>query len=249
MFITCHGKTHRSKALWAALLALAIMPAASAQTEDTLATEAKVHHSGQKFDFQRHDLASGTKIYSLSNSAFAGEHSNRVSLQSGELFISTSKHRLAVKAGNYTVELNPSTMAHLSYEQGMLKVKTLLDEHVASTVIQANGRSVSISCGTEIILGPDIDTIGKSVVADKVLRRRFQIFEFGDGSGLMCADFESMSFLSKNELMKALFRSKSAEEQKISGKILKMQAAYRHSRLSHVPYMQIVDTERMSGKL
>ena len=108
-----------------------------------------------------------------------------VELSAGEVMVTTSD-TTQVQSGDTTITVAPGTVALITREGGVVKVRNLHEQGAGSqsVAVAIDGQSISISSGHELIIGLDGDSVIQAMKADGVGRRLASNFEISGRKGL-----------------------------------------------------------------
>lgn len=159
-----------------------------------------------------------------------------VSLDYGEAMVIASDDTIVNIAG-HQVSVEGGTIAHISLEDGVVKVRNLYEQSPGSTGVNAfvNGQQISTSAGTEIIISHDADTLTESVRRDSIGRRLMQSFDVGDAKVATC-EISLVSLVPNSDLLPLVLHSKQKHDRAIADKLIKMAACLSTATSNHGPY-------------
>ncbi|MBX9724830.1 MAG: hypothetical protein K2X81_25720, partial [Candidatus Obscuribacterales bacterium] len=143
------------------------------------------------------------------------------------------------KSGDFSVSLEPGTVALVQRTDKILKVRNLCENgsHSIHTVVQGHRQfSIDVAAGQEIVLG-DSQTEVQSVLAqDNIGRRKVQYFPIGTGHTLARAEVSPVMVMQKSALLTSLLKSTSVDDQSLKGRMMKMAACLMTVTTSHGAY-------------
>ncbi len=162
-----------------------------------------------------------------------------VSLNSGEALIMASddtilniyEHQVLVKAG---------TIALVSHEDGVTKVRNLYEQTAGTNGLQAlvANQSIGASAGTEIVLSPDADMLLSAIKKDSVGRRMLRSANVGDLKVATC-EISLVSLTPSTDLLPLVFHSKHKVDRAIAEKLIKMAACLSSATAGHGAYSPV----------
>lgn len=207
-----------------------IMPEGNAQASTQSQATAAIDLHTVETEAGIFKCTSGTKISIGKN--------NIVVLKNGEVLVSAGK-TTTVKSGDFSVSLEPGTVALVQRTDKILKVRNLCENgsHSIHTVVQGHRQfSIDVAAGQEIVLG-DSQTEVQSVLAqDNIGRRKVQYFPIGTGHTLARAEVSPVMVMQKSALLTSLLKSTSVDDQSLKGRMMKMAACLMTVTTSHGAY-------------
>lgn len=153
-----------------------------------------------------------------------------ISLASGDMLV-TAYDRTCLEFGGCRILLEPDTIALISKENGVLKIRNLHDAGRKSLSCDVDGKCLAIAPGQELLLSHD--DFGK--VHDSVGRRLVQEIEL-DGWKARTSEVSLVSLVAQEALLGKVMQSKHDYHKIIQDKIMKTAACLTVVTSDHGPY-------------
>ncbi len=182
-------------------------------------------------------ISVGTALVEYSPAAqLSAKEIGVVSLDSGEAMIIASDDTV-INTGGHQITVAGGTIAHISQEDGVTKVRNLYEQTPGSKGVRAlvDGQLVATSAGTEIIASFDANALNESVKKDAIGRRQMQSFDVG-GAKVATCEISLVSLVPNSDLLPLVMHSKQKNDRAIAEKLIKMAACLSTATSSHGPY-------------
>jgi hypothetical protein len=176
-------------------------------------------------------LSSG--VFTLATAHAVVKHSGRakmnleqhgvMTLRNGETVVAASK-RTVVRAGAYTFNVAPGTIALVCKDGDVVKVRNLYETSANAVQVFVGGKYVHIAVGHEVLLGPDDGSLTKALKSEPIGRRHIKRFDVAGGHSMTRCEFSLVSALQNADVLTRLMNSKSDSDREISDKLVKMAA-------------------------
>ncbi len=170
----------------------------------------------------------------LSNSKVLVEQGH-LTVRDGEALIIASKPT-HVKIADAIVTVNPGAIALVSKDDRVVKVRSLYERWTGTIQVFLGKRESKLNAGQELMLGPEGDSVLRSMSQDKVGRRRVKNVDLVSGDSIIRSEVSLVSLFGRNTLMKQIHASKNVDDQDIKEKIVKMAACLSVVTSSHGPF-------------
>ena len=167
-------------------------------------------------------------------------HNETIILKTGGILISASK-TVEAKAGDLSVRLSSGAIAILKRDGHVVTLRSLCENKGESiTAVISNGSrhtSISLSAGQEIILGFNKSDINKALAKIPLGRRQMRYLAINEKHLLARSEVSPVMSMQKSPLVNNLIKSKSATDQVLRERLLKMAAClmlttHRHGNYS-----------------
>ncbi len=159
---------------------------------------------------------------------------NAVRLRRGELLVFADK-TMTVHTGDSTVSIAAGTMALVSKDNLVTKVRNIWEPKQFSVKQFIGKNHVALSAGQESIIGKDQKIIQATYRHDSVGRRQVRHLEM-DTHRVSTSEYSIITLMASSPVISALALSKESEDVRMTGKMLKMAAALQMSTGGHGTY-------------
>ena len=235
--------------LFAALLAssISLCPACSADPVDpSSVSEDEV--LAKPVSFQKHSGASNSlcniKTHSAlikhkGNAVIGFDHPSVLQLKDGEILIDAEKTTV-VKTPHSVITINPETIALISVENKVTKVRNLCESGHSTIRQVVAGKYVDLACSEESVLGWDQMGVNKALMRDTLGRRRVRGLPVPNGMYMQKAEVP-LSILMQgenSECLHDLVGSSNPVDKALSDKLIKMAAVQQQVMGKHGQFMQ-----------
>lgn len=141
-----------------------------------------------------------------------------------------------VKAGRYTVSVDPGAIALVEVDGSIVKIANLYEGKLHSVKAYVKRGSVPIASGQEAIFGIGEGQIGTWLKNNPVARRRMKNVSLKGGHKLTRSEVSLVSMIQNSPLLFEVWKSEHHSDKDISDKVLKMAACLLQVTTSHGPY-------------
>lgn len=156
----------------------------------------------------------------------------RVNLHSGEILVH-SPLRTEVLSGEYLVSVNPGTVALITRENKVLKVRALYELHANGVAIKAGDNTIKLSVGQEVMLAPHSVHLKAADKNDCLGRRKIVEATLANGHAMSRSEFSHIGLIEEADVLTMLFRSPAPHDRQLSGKLMKIAACLMTVTGSH----------------
>jgi hypothetical protein len=161
-----------------------------------------------------------------------------INLLDGQILLSTREKTL-VKAGNYTIVLDPEVLVLITKTQDTVRLGALWSSRVNSVRAQFKDKYVNLVEGQELVMSNSADMIIEQLKSDKLSRRNIRGFKLPDGSQISCAEFSFISMIQSNDLLTRITKSHDVADKQIADKVMKMAACISYVTRSRGNFMML----------
>jgi hypothetical protein len=161
--------------------------------------------------------------------------SDVVVLEKGQMLVAAVK-KIHVKSGYYVVEIAPGTIAFVDANDKLVKVRNMWEETANAVSVVANGKSVAVGSGGELVLGQTNGLVTAEVKADPVARRRVRLFDLPGAHVVARSEVSIVSLIQNSKLLSELVKSENESDRQLAEKMIKMAACLAQTTASHGPY-------------
>jgi len=184
-----------------------------------------VHPTGSGTSMGLHTLLSdAATIKHGGKAAMVLEQSGVVSLHQGETLVAATKPTV-IKSGKHHIAIAAGTIALISKEDNVTKVRNLWESDSHSIQVSAGNRMVTVCAGQELMVGPTGTSLTKAVKGDLLGRRHIKSFDMAGNHSAMRSEVSLVSLMQNNNVLSRLVRSENDSDKEIAGKLMKMAAA------------------------
>lgn len=156
----------------------------------------------------------------------------QVNLHSGEILVH-SPLRTEILSGEYLVSVDPGTVALITRENKVLKVRALYELHANGVAIKAGDNTIKLSVGQEVMLAPHSVHLKAADKNDYVGRRKIVEATLPNGHAMSRSEFSHIGLIEEADVLTMLFRSSAPHDRQLSGKLIKMAACLMTVTGSH----------------
>lgn len=150
---------------------------------------------------------------------------SQIRLKKGELLVVGGEHTLRIKANDTDVYVKPKAVALVSIQDKTVTVRNLKEMWSKNVAVYTAGRSMPVSSGYEVMVGPDAPEISRIMHADKVLRRQLNHIELlGKERYVSKCEYSLTSLLKNNQLLAQISKSTKESDRKLAANLVKMEA-------------------------
>lgn len=185
----------------------------------------------------RNEAKLATGLVKCSPDADVVIHNSRlVTMNSGDVLVS-AKQPLVVKSGSASVLIAKDVIALVSTRYGVTKIRNLNESRLNSMKVVVDGSVFPVRAGQETVIADDFQTMQMSVEQDSVNRRALSTFELPNGRQLMSCEFEPVTLIKNNEVLRSMIHTRDRTDRAAFNKIMKMAACLQIATASHGGYM------------
>ncbi len=207
--------------------------------------------------FVNSGLGTNSKLYTLTNkwelikytgqTRVVAEDSGVLQLESGEALVSPTRP-MEVRSGRHRIDIAANTIALVSNDGNILKVRDLYENSSNSiTVYVGNRYKAAMSVGQEIMLGLTQRSIIAALKAEPIARRRMRSFDLNDGSVLMCCEVSLTSLVENIDVLRQIEPSPDKKDRAIIKHLIKMAVVIDEIQYKHGAYLPVSDSQQWSG--
>jgi hypothetical protein len=147
-----------------------------------------------------------------------------LTLQDGETLISASKDT-TVKSGKHDIKVTEGTIALVSREGAVTKVRNLWENVAHSIQVSVGGKYVKISAGQELLIGPNGSSLTKSMKGDLLGRRHIRNYDLSREHSVTKSEVSLVSLMQNHSILTRVVKSENESDKDIAAKLMKMAAA------------------------
>ncbi len=158
-----------------------------------------------------------------------------VNLRGGEALVAASRATL-VRTGDSLVSVAPGTIALVSNENNIVKVRCLYDNSAHSVKLYAGSKLMTLSSGEEFIIGAPDESINTALKSDPLGRRKIQRYDLNKDISLLHTEFSLVSLMQNNLILGELLKAADADDHAMAEKLVKMAAVLTQVTARHGAY-------------
>ncbi|MBX9690068.1 MAG: hypothetical protein K2X27_25375, partial [Candidatus Obscuribacterales bacterium] len=186
-------------------------------------------------------LTTHTALVKHNGKAVIGfEHPTIMQIHEGEVLVSADKVTV-VKTPHSVVTINPNTIALISVENKVTKVRNLWELGHGCIRQTVAGKFVDICAGEESILGWDQLGVNKALSKDVVGRRKVRGIDVPGGMYMQRAEVSLVALMQPetSEFLHDLVSSNNPNDKALANKLVKMAAVLTQVTAKHGQFVQI----------
>ncbi len=146
-----------------------------------------------------------------------------VNLKAGEALVYASRATL-VRTGTSLVSVSPGTIALVSNENNIVKVRCLYDNSSHSIKLYAGNKLMTLSSGEEFIIGAPDSSLDNTLKSDPLGRRKIQRFDLNKDLSLLHTEFSLVGLMQNNTILGELLKAADQDDHAMAEKLVKMAA-------------------------
>ncbi len=162
--------------------------------------------------------------------------SNKLKLESGNLFLNTSSS-IIVECAGYSILLPKHTIALLVKTPTCLKVEDISGHHSEPVRICIRNRFLDLESGQEVALANDTQSIRNEIARDSIARRMMHIYELPNNSSLFCSEYQIVSLMKHNAVLANVIKT----DPIMAKHLLKLAASVAVVTAAHGPYVNVTE--------
>lgn len=168
------------------------------------------------------------------NSDISYQHGT-VCLHNGEILVH-SPQQTRVVTDEYSITVAPGSVALITKQNNVLKVRALYEAHANSIAIAAENNTIKLSVGQEVMIAPNSVHLRAANLKDDLGRRRIVGAVLSNGHAMSRSEFSHVGLIEQADVLTKLFHSNAPHDRQLSGKLLKMAACLMTVTGSHGAY-------------
>lgn len=209
------------------------------KTPNHLQAIAYVQPTAPKNDAAVSTTSIGTAIIKHNgNSVFQVETDKQLLLQSGELLVSAEDLTI-IRTTEGMVALKPSTIALVSKDGNVLKVRSLYDAGVGDVQVYGAKQKLALNAGQEIVTARTYDDASRSMKKDAVGRRKITSVDLADGASLIQSEYSFLTLLSSSPVLSRVMLSTDKETVNLSDRVSRMMVMLGIVTRAHGQFQQL----------
>jgi hypothetical protein len=161
-----------------------------------------------------------------------------IDINNGQTFVYSYKPTV-VNSMDAKIIINPETMALISREGNIVKIRNIYELNAKSISIVVGGKFFHIAAGEEVCLGQNGTAIVKSLMDDAVGRRRLQNIDVSSGHSLTRCEVSLVSLVQHSEVLTRIKDSTNPADKALAQKLVKMAACLSFVTAGHGPFGQL----------
>lgn len=158
-----------------------------------------------------------------------------VNLKGGEALVAASRATL-VRSGASLVSVSAGTIALVSNENNVVKVRCLYDNSAHSVKLYAGNKLMTLSSGQEFIVGAPDESIDNALKSDGLGRRKIQRFDLNKDLSLFHTEFSLVGLMQNNTILAELLKAADQDDHAMAEKLVKMAAVLTQVTARHGAY-------------
>jgi len=170
----------------------------------------------------------------------AVDQNGLATLTKGELLISAFQTTI-VRSDRYTMVVPKGTIAIISNENRVVKIRNLWEARPGSLFVQVSKKLLPVASGEELVLALDWTALQAAVAKDQIVRRKVELYDLSCGGSLMRSEFWPMTLINRSSVLREVAHSKDPTDKILTGKILKMAACLAVAKRGHGAYAYMTD--------
>lgn len=147
----------------------------------------------------------------------------QLNLNSGEILVH-SPQRTYVASGEYLIAVDPGTVALITRENKVLKIRALYEPRPNMITVKAGETFIKVSVGQEVLLAPQSVHLQAANKKDNLGRRHVVEANLPNGHAMSRSEFSHVGLIEEADVLTKLFQSQAPHDRQLSGKLLKMAA-------------------------
>jgi hypothetical protein len=186
-----------------------------------------------------HNVQTHTAMVKHDGKAVIGfEHPTIMQLQEGEIMVAADKVTM-VKTPHSMITVNPNTIALITVENKVTKVRNLWELGHGEIRQSVAGKYVDIAAGEESILGWDQIGVNKALAKDQLGRRKVRGIDVPGGMFMQRAEIPLTALLQEenSSCLSDLVTSVNPVDKPIANKLVKMAAVIQQVTSKHGQYL------------
>ncbi|MBX9878724.1 MAG: hypothetical protein K2Y22_09735 [Candidatus Obscuribacterales bacterium] len=156
-------------------------------------------------------------------------------LHSGEVLIH-SPHQTVINAGAYTISIDSGSVALITRENNVVKVRALHESHTNAIVITVGNNPLKLSVGQEVILAPNTAHLQAALQKESLGRRHVVDAELPNGHSMSRSEFSHIGLMEQSHVLSKLIQSKSPADKQLADKLVKTAACLMTVTGAHGAY-------------
>jgi energy-converting hydrogenase Eha subunit C len=179
-----------------------------------------------------------TALIKHSKADFTEDNAGAINLKSGEMLISAAKDTI-VKSGDVTVQIHAGTIALVTHENGIVKVRNMWETGAGTIREVVANKYFDVAAGQETIVSADETRIHESLERDMIGRRRTRLLDIPGGYKLSRCELSMVSLIQNTDMLTNLINSQNAADKALAGKLIKMAAVLTQITGRHGQFQSI----------
>ncbi len=146
-----------------------------------------------------------------------------MNLRNGETLVN-AQNKTVIKAGNYKVAVAAGTIALITREGEVVKIRNAYENSAGSIAVYVGNRVMKLSVGHEMLIGPNDGSVSKALKSEAVGRRSIKAFDVPGNNQVITCDYSLTSLVHNTDILTRLMKSENHGDRAIADKLVKMAA-------------------------
>lgn len=178
-------------------------------------------------------------VRKFANSIVTSSVASGLSVTSGEALIHARK-AVDIKVAHHTVHLAKGTLALISVEGTIAKVRNICNTSSHSMHVVIDNHTVNLLAGQEMVIAPDHAAAIAQMREDRIGRRRIHSQTVAPNLGTATSEFSIVSLLQEDPLMRTIYRSDERVDKVAMDRVLKIGACLFTATNGHGAYERVL---------
>ena len=166
-----------------------------------------------------------------------------VDMQWGDVLVA-ARRQVMIHTGGTSIVMQRGAIALISNRAGVTKIRNLNESRLQSIRVFLEDTAFPVRAGQEVAIASDFGTLQSSVQIDSVQRRALNTFELPSGRQLMSCEFEPVTMIKHNDLLRSMIHTNDPSEKAAFNSILKMAACLQIATAGHGEYLPMAHDAR-----